>query len=361
MPNEYQFKLPFSDIDFTLIDCSPSDIGSPRFADKVSTFFGEQFQKLGGIARVVVNDTDQLIEVRWTKGSRWKSPKEEVLSMLKGGRLAEAIPLIWTLHLESPDDTDHLYNLGVTYSELGDYAKAVAILERLVEVDGEHVHGRIALGVAQIRSNNLLFGEEHLRKALKIDPDNQWALRNLGACLMKQERFEEAVPLLEHNLKVAPADLQAMIGLGQALEELGRTAEADDLYVRAIDQGGPPQLIDLAKESRTKLAHQTLRGRSSFRPDVAMYISGALDRFTGMSLKEIQDLGFEIAILGQSGLDINDPSKQYSIRSLPGTFSGLHLVSIMYAAFQQFAPGEDVGIDFSAEYESAISMRGGKS
>jgi hypothetical protein len=89
-----------------------------------------------------------------------------------------------------------------------------------------------------------------------------------------------------------------------------------------------------------------------------MYISGALDRFSGMSPKEIQDLGFEIAVLGQSGLDINDPAKQYSIRSLPGKFSGLHLVSIMYAAFQQFAPSEDVGIDFSAEYEAAISMRG---
>lgn len=92
-----------------------------------------------------------------------------------------------------------------------------------------------------------------------------------------------------------------------------------------------------------------------------MYISGGLDQFESMTPKEIQDLGFEIAILGQSGLDSNDPSKQYSIRSLPGSFSGLHLVSIMYAAIQQFAPGEDVGIDFSAEYESAISMRGGSS
>lgn len=161
--------------------------------------------------------------MHWTKGSPWKSPKEEVLGLLEGGRLTEAIPLIWTLRLESPDDSDHLYNVGVSYSELGDYTKAIAVLEQLVEVDGEHVHGRIALGVAQIRSNNLLFGEEHLRKALKLDPDNQWALRNLGACLMKQEPFEEAVPLLEHNLKIAPSDLLAMIGLGQTMEELGRT------------------------------------------------------------------------------------------------------------------------------------------
>jgi hypothetical protein len=29
----------------------------------------------------------------------------------------------------------------------------------------------------------------------------------------------------------------------------------------------------------------------------------------------------------------------------------------MYAAFKQFAPKEDVGIDFSKEYAAAIEMR----
>jgi len=30
----------------------------------------------------------------------------------------------------------------------------------------------------------------------------------------------------------------------------------------------------------------------------------------------------------------------------------------MYAAFKQFAQYEDVGIDFSKEYEAALDMRG---
>jgi len=29
----------------------------------------------------------------------------------------------------------------------------------------------------------------------------------------------------------------------------------------------------------------------------------------------------------------------------------------MYAVVKQFAPGEDVGIDFAKEYEAAVSMR----
>jgi len=74
-------------------------------------------------------------------------------------------------------------------------------------------------------------------------------------------------------------------------------------------------------------------------------------------MSEIQTIGVEIAILGQRGLDINNPDQKYSLRSLPGQFSGLHLCSIMYAAFKQFAPDEDVGIDFSIEYGAAIGTR----
>ena len=48
---------------------------------------------------------------------------------------------------------------------------------------------------------------------------------------------------------------------------------------------------------------------------------------------------------GNQGLNINNPTRKYQFKSLVGEFSGLNLASIMYAAFQQFAPGENVGTD----------------
>lgn len=69
-------------------------------------------------------------------------------------------------------------------------------------------------------------------------------------------------------------------------------------------------------------------------------------------------MGFECAMLGRDGLDINDPAPRYQLRHLPGEFSGLQLVSMMYAGFQQVAPGTDVGIDLAREYEAAAQMRG---
>jgi hypothetical protein len=47
-----------------------------------------------------------------------------------------------------------------------------------------------------------------------------------------------------------------------------------------------------------------------------------------------------------------------TLRSLPGHFSGIHFCAIMYAAFKHFAPHQNVGIDFSKEWEIAMGMRG---
>jgi len=75
-----------------------------------------------------------------------------------------------------------------------------------------------------------------------------------------------------------------------------------------------------------------------------------------MSHPEIQKIGFEIAILGQSGLDTNDSSQKYTLRSMPGNFSGLELVSMMYVAFKIVAPEQDVGFDLAREYQAALEM-----
>jgi hypothetical protein len=115
-------------------------------------------------------------------------------------------------------------------------------------------------------------------------------------------------------------------------------------------------LASIAKDGRTRISHAKLREGGKERPDVVMYCLGALERFEGMEPMDVQALGHEIAVLGMKGLDINDPTQKYRLRSLPGEFSGLHLVSLMYAAFRQVSPGTDVGIDFSEEYAVARSM-----
>ena len=63
--------------------------------------------------------------------------------------------------------------------------------------------------------------------------------------------------------------------------------------------------------------------------------------------------------MGNQVLDINNPDQKYRLKALPGQFSGLHLLSIMYAAFRQIDPGMDLGMDFEAEYKAAMESKKG--
>ncbi len=88
-----------------------------------------------------------------------------------------------------------------------------------------------------------------------------------------------------------------------------------------------------------------------------MYIMGALDTFDRIGSRKRQEVALEIALLGQRGLDINDSEQKYSLKTLPGKYSGLHLLALMYTAFKQIDPKMDSGADFSQEYAIATQSR----
>jgi hypothetical protein len=54
-----------------------------------------------------------------------------------------------------------------------------------------------------------------------------------------------------------------------------------------------------------------------------------------MSHEQVKKIGAEIAILGRSGFDVNNPAKRYQVKSMEGDFSGLQLVCYMYVASKQ--------------------------
>lgn len=353
MAQEFSFKLSFDDFDLSLLGDLRPTVGSDEFNSQVNAFFAEQFRGFGGRARVIIDDLNREIEVVWTREPSWQDPKQKSLELLDDGKIREALPILRTLFHKDPDDLEVLYLLGVAYNHTSQFDQASLILEKLVALNPAHLHGLVALGVAEVSRGNLLIGQEWLGEALKLDPNDHWALRNLAASLMKQHRFEDSLPVIRKCLEVAPDDIATMVAYGDCLEELGRGQESEAHYRAAIKTGGPEHIVDLAKSRLSERSAKALRAAGAIRPDVVQYMREALGQFKTMDPSAIRNLAFEIAIRGSQGLNINDPDKKHQIKSWPGDFTGLQLISIMYAAFQQFAPETDLGIDLSHEYRIA--------
>ncbi|RSK38990.1 tetratricopeptide repeat protein [Hymenobacter perfusus] len=94
---------------------------------------------------------------------------------------------------------------------------------------------------------------------------------------------------------------------------------------------------------------------------VMFYCLDWLKHFDGKSRQQVQDITFEIAMLGRSGLDPKDSAQKYNLASVPGKkYSALHLLTGMYTGFRQLDPSLDTGLDFGKELEMARAMHKGK-
>jgi len=182
----------------------------------------------------------------------------------------------------------------------------------------------------------------------------------LGACLLAAGQIEDAETCFRKATLIDPADQQSWFGLAQALERSGKVADADAAYHKAIDIDEYSQGAELARKALSKIASSSFRDQlpGVGRPDAVMYCLGAIERFENLPSSEVQRITFEIATLGRNGLDVNDSAQKYHLQTIEGSFSGLHLVCLMYVGFKQFAPEQDIGFDLSKEYATAKTLRG---
>jgi tetratricopeptide (TPR) repeat protein len=106
----------------------------------------------------------------------------------------------------------------------------------------------------------------------------------------------------------------------------------------------PKTQIDFAKEPA---------GQSA----VTMYMLAALQYFNGMPPAKIKEIGFEIGLLGQKGIDHANMEQRYYLKSIPDKeFTGLQILSYMYVAFHFIDPTLDMGLNFKKEFETAKGL-----
>lgn len=92
-------------------------------------------------------------------------------------------------------------------------------------------------------------------------------------------------------------------------------------------------------------------------PAAVWFLLDALKRYSRLPVERVREIVFEIALLGQRGLDYASSERKYSLRSLPGeSFSGLQLMCLMHAGFQQIAPEHDTGMDLGEPFLTALEL-----
>lgn len=352
----HQIRLDLADFDTDLLEIPDFDKldESDQIAAITAYFENELASSLGNSDLLV---TSQEIVIRWSEPLPPGGLAESALKSLQTGDLQTGV-LLLRLALAGGDTAPSTrLNLGMALSDLGELGEAIKLLKEVVSEDPGDANAWVSLGVAHKRNGDLEKAIKTLEKALKIDGENGYVLKNLGVVLCeKSETAENGRRLLERASQLMPGDGQVWLGLGRGYEEAKDLEAADAAYRKVLELAPYGQLNDLAKEGLSRISEATFRETSPERPDAVMYCLGAMERFDGMPMGEVKKISMEIAVLGMSGLDVNDPSPKYTVSSLEGQFSGLHLLCIEYVGFKMFEPNLDLGFDLSAEYQKASAL-----
>ena len=349
--------------EFLPIEITPSDpqeLESAAFLEAAKRFYESQFED----GAVEVQSVPGGLAVTWTPAEASLDPFEYAVGLLQKRQHEVAVPILQGLLKSEPNHLGVLFNLGMAESDLGKLDDAIVHLKALVEKDPRHAHGWVALGVGQARAGRIDEAIATLGEAVRVAPDDPYARRNLGGLLGKKGLLADAVTHLREAVRLLPTDQPALYGLAHTLVALGgdeHAAEADGLFQRAIAVDPDTELAELCRRERSQIAQRTFRSNAAgqIRMDAVMYCLGAMQTFAKMSKEDVRKIAFEIAMLGTKGLDVNDPAQRYHLRSLPGQFSGLHLVCIEYVGFKLIDPSVDLGFDLSQEYRQAQLLFGG--
>jgi len=71
--------------------------------------------------------------------------------------------------------------------------------------------------------------------SLAKDPNNFWALNNIGMAAVNEKRYADAIPVLQRALKMRPEFSDAHINLAEAFDGLHRESESETEFQAGID------------------------------------------------------------------------------------------------------------------------------
>ena len=359
------FEIKIDDFDFEIlplrIDAELLDRDENLRQKAVSLFYEDELGSIGGEVQTQVDG--EYVKVHWWPAS-FKDVEQAIelaVDLLGKGAYGHAEPLLETLNSLYPERPEILFNYGMMLSDQGRFEEAIGLLSRLTEIDPENADAWNALGIAYQRNRQTEAAKECLQKSHQLDPDNPYTLRNLGG-LLANEDPSEGLPYLEKAAEKLPDNQEAQYGYALCLLHCDQPQEADSVFIKAIEMAPHSELAETCRTQRTKIAQEIMRRQATggLRTDAVMYCLSALEKFQKLGPDKAKAITTEIALLGRGGLDINDPEKTYTLKSLEGEFTGLQLVSYMYVGLKSIDQNVDVGIDLDNEYDAALRLFEGK-
>ena len=172
-----------------------------------------------GVIRSINDETST--ETKSASGGKSDSPKVTTDAVNRGMR-------------PHAEEVHKLYEQGLAESKRQNYANAVESFNSAVKLDPENPEAWRELGRAQMYLLNYGDADTDFRKYLALAPDDHLAYLNMAWVLYNEKKFSEDVELLEKRIAGSPNDGDANARLGAAYLALHQPEKALPVLKKAV-------------------------------------------------------------------------------------------------------------------------------
>jgi tetratricopeptide (TPR) repeat protein len=152
----------------------------------------------------------------------------------QSNKLNEALLIFESLHQVSPDDIRVSFNLGLTYSLLGNHQKAIQAYDNALRINPFDLDTLINKGSSCNDIKNYHLALEVLEAAIEMNSEVPEAWSNKGVALNNLKMYEEAMNAFNKAIHLNTGFYEAWSNKGLILYELKRYDEALAHFERAL-------------------------------------------------------------------------------------------------------------------------------
>jgi tetratricopeptide (TPR) repeat protein len=154
-------------------------------------------------------------------------------ALLRDGRLGEGQVVIDQL-MAKGNSAELQLLMGTTAFTAGDFPRAVADLQKSVELNPKLSDAWSYYGLALFATGEVTRSREAFLKALALDPNDFQSNLNIGLSMRLDKRYDEGLPYFERALSVRPGDLATQYQIALTKLALGNTEQARDMLEKIV-------------------------------------------------------------------------------------------------------------------------------
>jgi tetratricopeptide (TPR) repeat protein len=149
------------------------------------------------------------------------------------GFRTESVELMRSIEPRFDNDPNRLVEIGFFYVQIEAPFEAVRVLEKAVALAPDNHRAHNSLGTAYLINLRADDAENEFRRALDINPKDEFANLNLANLARANGNHEMAVRFYRKQLELRPEDNEAHAGIAISLLALGRDEEAEEAINQA--------------------------------------------------------------------------------------------------------------------------------